>query len=77
MVCAACCHMALVFAIMHLYYPPPPSLFIFFFNQVLILNQTDWSTISECPSFVCCCCFFFFLGGGGHIEGTNSSKICV
>ena len=38
--------------------PPPPSLFIFFFNQVLILNQTDWSTISECPSFVC---FFYFI----------------
>ena len=41
----------------------------FFFNLVLI-NQTEWSTIPACPSLMC-------SFNRGNIEGTNSSKICV
>ena len=57
-VCAACCHMALVFAIMHLYnilnfyIVSVHSFFIFFFNPVLI-NQTEWLMIPACPSLMC------------------------
>ena len=74
-VCAACCHMTLVFAIMHLYnilkfyMVSVHSSFIFFFNLILI-NLTEWSTIPACPSLMC-------SFNRGNIEGTNSSKICV
>ena len=72
-VCAACCHMTLVFAAMHLY-----NIFEFFIASVhsfLILflksgidKSTEWSTIPACPSLMC-----FF--NRGDAEGTNSSKI--
>ena len=75
-VCAACCHMALVFAIMHLYnfyfyfyIASIHSFFVFFFNLVSI-NWTEWSTIPACPSLMC-------SFNRGNIEGTNSSKICI
>ena len=42
------------------------SFFIFFFNLVSI-NQTEWLTISACPSLMC-------SFNRGNIEGTNSSK---
>ena len=73
MVSAACCHMALVFAVMHLY-----NLFLIFIASVhsffiLFLKSgidksTEWSTIPACPSLLC-----FF--NRGDTEGTNSSKI--
>ena len=73
-VCAACCHMALVFAVMHLY----NVFFIFFYCFCSFLfytflksgidKSTEWSTIPACPSLMC-----FF--NRGNTEGTNSSKI--
>ena len=83
MVYAACRHVALVFAIMHLYssffFPLSflnfilsvcvHSCFIFFPNLVWI-NQTAWSTMAVCPSLLC-------SFNTGNIEGTNSSKMCV
>ena len=72
-VCAACCHMTLVFAVMHLY-----NLFIIFyffcpflfytFLKSGIDKSTEWSTTPVCPSLMC-----FF--NRGDTEGTNSSKI--
>ena len=59
-VCAACCHMTLVFAVMHLY-----NILEFFIASV---HWTEWSTIPACPSLMC-----FF--NRGDTEGTNSSKI--
>ena len=53
-VCAACCHMSLVFAIMH-FFKFVDFLKIFkniFFNLVSI-NYTEWSTIPACPSLTC------------------------
>ena len=50
-VCAACCHMALVFAVMDLYF------FIFYilytFKKSGIEKSVEWSTISACPILVC------------------------
>ena len=69
-VCAACCHMTLVFAVMHLYnileffIASVHSFFILFVNLV----STEWSTIPACPILMC-----FF--NRGDTEGTNSSKI--
>ena len=73
MVCAACCHVTLVLAIMHLY-----NIFKFFiafvhsyfytFLKSGIDKLTEWSTIPACPSVMC-----FF--NRGDTEGTNSSKI--
>ena len=56
-VCAACCHMVLVFAIIILciyvtffiFYCP--FLFMFFFCLVLI-NQTEWLITPACPSLM-------------------------
>ena len=72
-VCTACCHMMLVFAVMHLY-----DIFLFFYCFCPFLFYTflksgidklmEWSTIPACPSFMC-----FF--NRGDTEGTNSSKI--
>ena len=51
-VCAACCHMALVFAIMHLcniflfYIASVNSFFIIFFNLVLIDGMVDDTSMS-------------------------------
>ena len=73
-VCAACCQMALVFAIMHLYnildffIASVHSFFQFFFLKSGIDKSTEWSTIPACPSLMC---FFNW----GDTEGTNSSKI--
>ena len=72
-VCAACCHMTLVFAVMHLYIILEFSIASvhFFFNTFLksgIDKSTEWSTIPACPSLMC-----FF--NRGDTEGTNSSKI--
>ena len=72
-VCAACCHTTLVFAVMHLYnismfYCFCPFLFLyFFFSESGIDKSTEWSTIPACPSLMC-----FF--NRGDTEGTNSSK---
>ena len=72
-VCAACCHMTLVFAVMHLYnisffncFCPFP--FLYFKKKSSIDKSTEWSTIPACPSLMC-----FF--NRGYTEGTNSSKI--
>ena len=60
-VCAARCHKALVFAVMHSY-----NIFLiasvhcFFYNSfksdIDIDKSTEWSTIPVCPSLAC---FFF------------------
>ena len=72
-VCAACCHMTLVFAVMHLY-----NIFWFFIASVhsffiLILKSgtdksTQWSAIPSCPSLLC-------FSNRGDTERTNSSKM--
>ena len=73
MVCAACCHLALVFAVMHLY-----NIFKFFIASVHFFFYTflksgidklvKWSMIPACPSLMC-----FF--NRGNTEGTNTLKI--
>ena len=81
MVCAVCCHMAQVFAVMHLYnifyifYCFCPFLFLyFFFFKSGIDKSTEWSPIPACPSFVC-------LFNRGVTEGTNCPNfvfdVCV
>ena len=76
-VCAACCHMTLVFAAMHLYnileffYCFCPFFFLYLKKKATGIDKsTEWSTIPACPSLMC-----FF--NRGDTEGTNSSKICV
>ena len=72
MVCAACCHVTLVFAVMRLYdvleffVASVHSFFILFKSG--IDKSAEWSRISACPSLMC-----FF--NRGDTEGTNSSKI--
>ena len=71
-VCAACCHMALVFAVMHLYkryflIASVHSIFILFLKSS-IDKSTKWPTIPVSPSFMC-----FF--NRGNTEGTSSLKI--
>ena len=72
-VCAACCHMTLVFAVMHLYnilricYCFCPFLFYTFLKSG-IDKSTEWSMIPACPSLMS-----FF--NRDDTEGTNSSKI--
>ena len=71
-ICAACCHMTLVFAVMHLY-----NILEFFycfcpfhFNTSLksgIDKSTEWSMVPVCPSRMC-----FF--NRSDTEGTNFSK---
>ena len=74
MVCAACCHITLAFAVMHLYnildffIASVHSFFIPFFFKSGIAKSTEWSTIPACPSLM-----YFF--NRGDTEGTNSSKI--
>ena len=72
-VCAACCHTALVFVVMHLY-----NILILFLLSIPLKNtfkksdidkSTEESTIPVCPSLM----DFFF--NRGNTEGTNSSKI--
>ena len=75
-VCAACCHMTLVFAVMHLYNSLEffllllsiPFFFFYTFLKSGIDKSTEWSTIPACPSLMC-----FF--NRGDAEGTNSSKM--
>ena len=75
MVCAACCHMTLVFAVMHLYnilelfIAAVHSFFLYTFLKSGIDKSTEWSTIPACPSLMC----FFF--NRGDTERTHSSKI--
>ena len=75
MVCAACCHTTLVFAVMHLY-----NIFDFFFIASVhsffytflksgIDKSTEWSTIPACPTSLMC------IFNRSDTEGTNSSKI--
>ena len=71
--CAACCLMALVFAVMHLYnffffLRSCPFLFLNIFLKAGIDESTEWSTIPACPSLMC----FFNMG---ETDGTDSSKI--
>ena len=71
-VCAAYCHMALVFAITHLH-----NVFIFVlllsisfvytFSKSGIDRSTEWSTIPACTSLMC-----FY--NKGNTKGINSSK---
>ena len=74
MVCAACFHKGLVFAVMHLYnildffYCFCPFLFFYSFLKSGIDKSKEWSTIPACPSLMC---FFNRVG----TKGTNSSKI--
>ena len=72
---AACCHIALVFAVMHLYHileffiaSVHSFFFYILFKKSGIDKSTEWSTMPACPGLVC-----FF--NGGDTEGTNSSKI--
>ena len=73
MVCAACCHVTLVFAVMHLYnileffIASTHSFFILFLNSGIV-KSTEWSTIPACPSLMC-----FF--NKGDTEGAYSLKI--
>ena len=73
-VCAACCHMALVFAVMHVYSIKNFFLlllsipFLYFKKKSGIDKSTEWSMITACPSLIC-----FF--NRRDTEGTNSSKI--
>ena len=71
-VCTACCHISLVFAVMHLY-----NIFYFllllsipflYFLKSGIYKLTEWSTVPARPSLMC-----FFNKGG--TKGANSSKI--
>ena len=68
-----CNRMALVFAVMHLYfcvcvcYCFCPFLFLYVFKSG-IDKSTEWSTIPACPSVMS-----FF--NRGNTEGTNSSKV--
>ena len=72
--CAACFHMALVFAVMHLYiflFLLLSIRFLYFLKKSGIDKSTEWSTIPACPSLMC-----FF--NRGDTEGTNSSKtLCL
>ena len=73
MVCAACCHVTLVSAVMHLYdilqfFIASVHSFFYTFFESGIDKSTEWSTIPACPSLMC-----FF--NRGDTEGTNSSKI--
>ena len=74
MACAACCHMTLVFAIMHLYndfFLLLLSISFFILKKKKGIDEsTEWSAIPACPSLMCS--FFFF--NRGDTEGTNSSK---
>ena len=69
MVCAACCHIALVFAVMHLYDIIficncfCSFLFYTFFTAVLINRQNS-------PQYL-----YAFFFNSGDTKGTNSSKI--
>ena len=74
MVCAACYHMTLVFANMHLYdfffYCFCPFLFYAFLKSG-IDKSSEWSAIPVCPSLM-----RFFNRGGA--KGTDSSKnLCL
>ena len=72
-----CCHMTLVFAVMHLYdilefffvfvFASVHSFIILFFKSGIDIS-TEWSTIPARPNLMC-----FF--NRGDTEGTNSSKI--
>ena len=58
MVCAACCHMALVSAVMHLNFfliASVHSFYTFFFNKSGIDKSTEWSTV---PVVLALCAFF-------------------
>ena len=73
MVCAACCHMTLVFAVMHLYnilefFIASVHSFFILFKKSGIDKSTECSMIPACPSFMC-----FF--NRSDIKGTNFSKI--
>ena len=82
-VCAACCHMALVFAVMHLYNnfffiiaSVHAFLFILFFSLFFksrIDKSTEWSMIPACPSLMCFC---FFLTKAIP-KGLILRKFCV
>ena len=55
-VCAACCRMALVFAIMHLYNILILLLFLcilFLCFSLISINRTQWSRIPACHSIMC------------------------
>ena len=89
--CAVCFHMALVFAVMHLwnfflmFYYSVHSFFKLFFNLVLI-NLMEWSTIPACPSLMCSFNGCNSTKGnstkgnstkGNSTKGTDSSEMCV
>ena len=61
MVCAAFCHLALVFAVMHLCH--------MFLSISDIDKLIEWSMIPACPGLVC------FFNRGNNTEGTNSSEV--
>ena len=58
--------MTLVFAIMYI---PFPNLFL----NLVSANQTQWSTISACPSHNL---YMLFLFNKGSVKRTNSLNIC-
>ena len=74
-VCAACCHMALVFAVKHFHNIIICTASVHLKNKLKkksgINKSTEWSTIPVCPSLMC----FFNMG---NTKGTNSSKcLCL
>ena len=54
-VCAACCHMALVFLLCFFFFCFCPFLFVLFKKKSGGDKSTEWSTIPECPSLMCFC----------------------
>ena len=73
MVCAACCHTALIFALMHLYnfFIVSVQSFSILFEKSGIDKPTEGFTIPACPSHMC----FSFVINMGDTEGTSSSKM--
>ena len=72
-VCAACCHMTLVFPVTHLYnfflIASVHSSFVFFFLNLVLKNRRNGPRYQR----VLALCVVFF--NRGDTEGTNPSKI--
>ena len=73
-VCAACCHMALVFAVMHLYkkkfIASVHSLFLCFFFNLVLINRRNGPRYQR----VLAVCAFLT---GAILKGLILQKICV
>ena len=80
-VCAACCHMTLVFAVMHLYnileffIASAHSFFILFFLNLVLVNRRNGPRYQRALALCDLYIYIFFFFNRGDTEGTNSSKI--